>query len=32
MVHEGGWQLIKSDRQIVVIAPTITFGFPRVPD
>src|SRR6266566_2529506 len=32
MVHEGGWQLIKSDRQIVVIAPTITFGLPRGPD
>jgi len=33
MVHEGGWQLIKTeDQQIVVIAPTITFGFPRGPD
>src|SRR6059058_1348632 len=27
MVHEGGWQLIKTaDGQIVTIAPTITFG------
>src|SRR6266571_1653117 len=27
MVHEGGWQLIKThDQQIVTIAPTITFG------
>src|SRR5256712_8052669 len=27
MVHEGGWQLIKThDKQIVTIAPTITFG------
>jgi len=33
MVHEGGWQLIKTeDQQIVTIAPTITFGFPRGPD
>src|SRR2546428_732119 len=32
MVHEGGWQLIKTDQEIVVIAPTITFGFPRGPD
>jgi len=33
MVHEGGWQLIKtSDQQIVTIAPTITFGLPRGPD
>ena len=27
MVHEGGWQLIKTaDQQVVTIAPTITFG------
>jgi hypothetical protein len=33
MVHEGGWQLIKTDeQQIVTIAPTITFGLPRGPD
>src|SRR5437667_11262170 len=33
MVHEGGWQLIKtSDQKIVTIAPTITFGLPRGPD
>jgi len=32
MVHEGGWQLIRTDdRKIVVIAPTITFGLPRGP-
>jgi len=33
MVHEGGWQLIRTDKgKIVVIAPTITFGLPRGPD
>ena len=33
MVHEGGWQLIKTaDQQVVTIAPTITFGLPRGPD
>ena len=33
MVHEGGWQLIKTeDRQIMTIAPTVTFGLPRGPD
>ncbi len=33
MVHEGGWQLIKTeDQQIVTIAPTVTFGLPRGPD
>ncbi len=33
MVHEGGWQLIRTeDRQIVTIAPTVTFGLPRGPD
>jgi hypothetical protein len=33
MVHEGGWQLIKTeDGQIVTIAPTVTFGLPRGPD
>src|SRR6184192_3027409 len=33
MVHEGGWQLVKtSDQKIVTIAPTITFGLPRGPD
>jgi len=27
MVHEGGWQLIKTrDHQVVTIAPTITFA------
>jgi hypothetical protein len=34
MVHEGGWQIVKSnDGQIMTIAPTITFGpRPRGPD
>src|SRR2546426_6991093 len=33
MVHEGGWQLIKTEeRQIMTIAPTVTFGLPRGPD
>ena len=33
MVHEGGWQLIKTEHQkIVTIAPTITFGLPQGPD
>ena len=33
LVHEGGWQLIKTQEgEIVSIAPTITFGLPRGPD
>jgi uncharacterized protein DUF222/HNH endonuclease len=33
MVHEAGWQLIKTDDgQVITIAPTITFGLPRGPD
>ena len=33
MVHEGGWQLVKTDAgKIISIAPTITFGMPRGPD
>ncbi len=33
MVHEGGWQLIKTgESQIITIAPTVTFGLPRGPD
>jgi hypothetical protein len=33
MVHEGHWQLIKTDEgQVVAIAPTVTFGLPRGPD
>ena len=33
MVHEGGWQLIKTeDGEITTVAPTITFGLPRGPD
>jgi hypothetical protein len=32
-VHEGGWQLIKTDDgRVVPVAPTITFGQPRGPD
>ena len=32
MVHEGGWQLIKTaDQQVVTIAPTITFGSELLP-
>ncbi len=32
-VHEGGWQLIKTeDGRVVPVAPTITFGEPRGPD
>lgn len=32
-VHEGGWQLIRSDDgRVVPVAPTITFGRPRGPD
>jgi len=33
MVHEGGWQLIKTDSgEVMTIAPTVTFGLPRGPD
>ena len=33
MVHEGGWQLIKTeDGQIVTVAPTMVFGLAREPD
>jgi hypothetical protein len=32
MAHEGGWQLIKAEREIKVIPPTVTFGLPRGPD
>jgi hypothetical protein len=33
MVHEGDWQLIKTDEgKIIAIAPTVTFGLPRGPD
>ena len=32
-VHEGGWQLVKTDEgRIVVVAPTITFGKEGKPD
>ena len=33
MVHEGGWQLIKTEQaEIVTIAPTLTFAATRGPD
>ena len=33
MVHEGGWQLVKTDEgEIVTVAPTITFGVAHGPD
>ena len=33
LVHEGGWQLIRTDNgELVTIAPTTTFGRPRAPD
>src|SRR5438477_3417232 len=29
MVHEGGWQVIRSENdQIMIVAPTVTFGLP----
>jgi hypothetical protein len=32
-VHEGGWQLVKTDDgRLVPVAPTVTFGKPRGPD
>jgi uncharacterized protein DUF222/HNH endonuclease len=31
-VHEGGWQLIKTDEGVVPIAPTVNFGIARGPD
>jgi len=33
MVHEGGWQLLRTEEQpIVVVAPTVWFGVARGPD
>jgi len=32
MVHEGGWQLLRSDGNITTVAPTTTFGLARAPD
>ena len=33
LVHEGGWQIVKSDTDgIVPIAPTTLFAMPRGPD
>ena len=31
MVHEGGWQLIRTEGNIEAIAPTVTFGLPAPP-
>jgi hypothetical protein len=31
-VHEGDWQLVKTDDGIIPVAPTVTFGLPRGPD
>ena len=32
MVHEGRWQLIQVDGELITVAPTVTFGLPRGPD
>jgi hypothetical protein len=33
MVHEGGWQIVRSDDgRVTTIPPTVTFGSPRGPD
>ena len=33
MVHEGGWQIIKTDTDgLLPVAPMLTFGRPRAPD
>ena len=32
MVHEGEWQLVKTEGQVVTVAPMVTFGLPRGPD
>jgi hypothetical protein len=32
MLHEGGWQLVKAEGELVTVAPTITFGYARGPD
>jgi hypothetical protein len=33
LVHEGGWQIIKSDSEVIVpVAPTTLFAMPRGPD
>ena len=33
MVHEGGWQIVKTDEgHIVTVAPTVTFGVDTGPD
>jgi hypothetical protein len=33
MVHEGGWQIIKTDDgDLLPVAPMLTFGQARAPD
>jgi Domain of unknown function (DUF222)/HNH endonuclease len=32
LVHEGGWQLVRSADQLLAVAPTVTFALPRRPD
>src|SRR5437773_1385219 len=32
MAHEGGWRLVRVNGRVVPVAPTITFGLPRVAD
>jgi len=33
MVHEGGWQLVKTeDQTIVTVGPMVMFGMPPGPD
>lgn len=32
LVHEGGWQLIKAEEELMPIAPVTVFGRPRGPD
>ena len=33
MVHEGGWQMVVAERgEVIPVAPTVQFGYPRGPD
>jgi hypothetical protein len=33
MVHEGNWQIVKTDDgKVMPVAPMINFGLPRGPD
>ncbi|OLC65396.1 MAG: hypothetical protein AUH69_09610 [Actinobacteria bacterium 13_1_40CM_4_65_12] len=33
MVHEGDWQIVRTDDDVITIPPTMTFGpLPRGPD